>query len=44
MRKVTDSWKVFAAEHITSRNVRVALVLLTLVSLVISAGAPFSSN
>jgi hypothetical protein len=40
MRKVTRSIKLFAAEHATHQNLRIALVLLTLVTLIISAGAP----
>lgn len=40
MKQATRSLKLFAAEHATPQNVRVALVLLTLVTLVISAGAP----
>jgi hypothetical protein len=44
MKKATRSLKVFAAEHVTLQNLRVALVLLTLVTLVISAGAPYGSG
>jgi hypothetical protein len=40
MRKVGRSLQLLATEHLTTQNVRVALVLLTLVSLVIAAGAP----
>jgi hypothetical protein len=40
MRKVTRSLKLFAAEHVTQQNIRVALVLVTLATLIISAGAP----
>ncbi len=40
MRKVARSLQLFAAEHLTTQNVRVAFVLLTLVTLVIAAGAP----
>jgi len=40
MKQVTRSLKLFAAEHVTPQKMRVALVLLTLVTLVISAGAP----
>jgi hypothetical protein len=40
MRKASRSLKLLAAEHLTTQNVRVALFLLTLVSLVIAAGAP----
>jgi len=44
MKKTTQSLKLFAAEHLTAKNLRVALVLLTLVTLVVSAGAPFSGG
>ena len=44
MQKATQSLKLFAAEHLTAKNLRVALALLTLVTLVISAGAPYSSG
>ena len=40
MGKVARSFKLFAAEQVTARNVRIALVLLTLITLVIAAGAP----
>jgi hypothetical protein len=40
MAKLARSLKLFAADHATPKNVRVALVLLTLVTLVLSAGAP----
>jgi hypothetical protein len=40
MRKVTRSLQLLVAEHLTTQNVRVAFVLLTLVTLVIAAGAP----
>jgi hypothetical protein len=40
MRKVTQTLKLFAVRQATPQNLRVALVLLTLVTLVISAGAP----
>jgi hypothetical protein len=40
MKKVTRSLKLFAAEHMTQQNIRVALVLVTLATLIISAGAP----
>jgi len=44
MKQVTQSLKLFAAEHVNDKTMRVALVLLTLVTLVISAGAPVSSG
>jgi hypothetical protein len=44
MQKATQSLKLFAAEHLTAKNLRVALVLLSLITLVISAGAPYSSG
>jgi len=40
MRKAARSVKLFVAEYTTPKNMRVALVLLTMVTLVISAGAP----
>jgi hypothetical protein len=40
MRKAARLVKLYAAEHVTVKNLRVALVLLTLATLVISAGAP----
>jgi hypothetical protein len=40
MRKVARSVQLLAAEKVTARNVRIALVLLTLITLVIAAGAP----
>jgi hypothetical protein len=40
MQKTTQSLRLFAAEHLTAKNLRVALALLTLITLVISAGAP----
>jgi hypothetical protein len=40
MGKVSRSIKLFAVEHANAKNLRVALVLLTLATLVISAGAP----
>ena len=42
MKRTTQSVKLFAAEHLTARNLRVALAILTLVTLVISAGAPIN--
>ena len=42
MHKATQSLKLFAAEHLTAKNLRVALALLTLITLVISVGAPVS--
>ena len=42
MQKTTQSLKLLAAEHLTARNMRVVLAILTLVTLVISAGAPIS--
>jgi hypothetical protein len=44
MNTATQSLKLFAMEHLTSKNLRVAVVLLTLVTLVISAGAPVSGG
>jgi hypothetical protein len=44
MQKTTQSLKLFAAEHLTAKNLRVVLALLTLVTLVISAGAPYSDG
>ena len=44
MKKATQSLKLFAAEHVNDKTIRVALVLLTLVTLVISAGAPISAG
>ena len=44
MKETTRSLKLFAAEHLTAKNLRVALVLLTLITLVISAGAPYSGG
>jgi hypothetical protein len=38
--QVTRSLKLFALEHLTPKNLRVALVLLTLTTLILSAGAP----
>jgi hypothetical protein len=40
MGRVTRSLQLLAAEHLTTQNMRVALVLLTLVTLVVAAGAP----
>jgi hypothetical protein len=40
MRKVTRSLRLFASQHVTQQDLRLALVLLTLVTLIISAGAP----
>jgi len=42
MRKATQSLKLFVAERATARNVRVAVVILTLATIVISAAAPIS--
>jgi hypothetical protein len=42
VRKATRSLKLFVAERATARNVRVALVILTLATVVISAAAPIS--
>jgi hypothetical protein len=44
MKEAARSLKLFAVEHATPKNLRVALVLLTLATLVISAGAPVSSG
>jgi hypothetical protein len=44
MKKATQSLKLFAAEHLTAKNMRVMLALLTLVTLVIGAGAPWSNG
>jgi hypothetical protein len=44
MKQVTQSLKLFAAEHVNAKSMRVAFVLFTLVTLVISAGAPVSSG
>jgi hypothetical protein len=41
MEQVVRSLKLFAVAHLTSKNMRVTLALLTLATLVISAGAPF---
>jgi hypothetical protein len=40
MKQTTQSLKLFAAEHLTTKNLRVVLALLTLITLVISVGAP----
>jgi hypothetical protein len=42
MRKATQSLKLFVAEWATARNVRVAVVILTLATVIISAAAPIS--
>jgi hypothetical protein len=44
MSKFARSIKLFAAEHATPRHLRAAFVLLSLATLVISAGAPGSSG
>lgn len=44
MKKTTQSLKLFAAEHVTPKTLRIAFVVLTLVTLVISAGAPCSGG
>jgi hypothetical protein len=44
MKETTQSLKLFATEHVNARTMRVALVFLTLVTLVISAGAPISAG
>ncbi len=44
MNTATQSLKLFAMEHLTTKNVRVAFVLLTLITLVVSAGAPVSGG
>ena len=44
MKKATQSLKLFAAEHMNAKTMRVALVLVTLATLVISAGAPISAG
>jgi hypothetical protein len=41
MEQAVRSLKLFAVAHLTSKNIRVTLALLTLATLVISAGAPF---
>ena len=42
MKNTARSLKLFAVEHLTPKNMRVALVFLTLITLVLSAGAPGS--
>jgi hypothetical protein len=44
MKKATQSLKLLAVEHVNAKTLRVAFVLLTLVTLVISAGAPVGSG
>ena len=44
MKKTTQSLKLFAAEHLTAKSRRVVLAFLTLVTLVIGAGAPWGSG
>jgi hypothetical protein len=42
MRKATQSLRLFMAERATARNVRAAVVILTLITVIISAAAPIS--
>ena len=44
MSRVARSIKLLATEHATPQHMRVAFLLLTLVTLVISAGAPGSGG
>jgi len=42
MRKATRSLRLFMAERATARNVRVAVVILTLATVILAAAAPIS--
>lgn len=42
MRKATQSLKLFLAERATARNVRVAVVIMTLATVILAAAAPIS--
>lgn len=44
MTKVTQSIKLFAVQHMNAKGMRVALVVLTLATLVIAAGAPIGGG
>lgn len=44
MKKATQSLRLLAVEHLNAKTLRVALVVFTLATLVISAGAPVGSG
>lgn len=44
MKNAAQSLRLFAIQHVNPKTLRVGLVLLTLVTLVIGAGAPISDG
>jgi hypothetical protein len=44
MKRTTQSLRLFAVEHLNAKTLRVAAVLLTLVTVILSAGAPIGGG